>query len=76
MIREYRSPNTPFKVEQAVNPGKQKSDRIDVAFFMLKVYPKSATTFQTANFNENATHTDTFGHSSQKITYTNPRRPV
>jgi len=75
MIREYRSPKTPFNVDVVVNPGKQKSDRIDLGFFMQKVYPKTETTFQTINFNEYAAYTDTIGHSSLEFTYTNPRRP-
>ena len=75
MIREYRSPKTPFNVELAVNPGKQKSDRIDLGFFMLKAYPKNETTFQTTDINEYAIYTDTFWCSRPKSTHTNPRRP-
>ncbi len=76
MIREYRSPKTPFNVEVAVNPGKQKSARIDWGFFMQKVYPNIDTTFRAINFNEYATYTVTIGHSLLKNTYTNPRRPI
>jgi len=76
MIREYRSPKTPFNVALAVKPGKQKSERIDLGCFMLKAYPKNETTFQTFDLNENASYTDTFSHLSPKMTHTNPRRPI
>ena len=75
MIREYRSPKIPFNAELAVNPGKQKSDRIDLGFFMLEAYPKIETTFQTTNICGNAIYTEAFGHLSPKMTHTNPRRP-
>ena len=76
MIREYRSPKTSCNVELAVNSGQQKTVRIDLGLFMLKAYPKIETTFQITNLNEYATYTDTVGHSSSIITYTNPRRPI
>ena len=76
MILEYRSPKTPFNLEVAVNPEKLKSARIDLGFFMVKAYPKNETTLQAVDLNEYATYIGTFGHSSLKNTYTNPRRPI
>ena len=75
MTREYRSRKTPFIVELTGNPEKLKSDRIGLGFFMLQAYPRIETTIQTVDLNDYATHTDKFGHSSLKITYTNPRSP-
>jgi len=46
MIRECRSPKTPFNIALAVKPGKQNSDRIDLGLFMLKAYLKNETTLQ------------------------------
>ncbi|MGQ7848838.1 hypothetical protein ACUNV4_30390, partial [Granulosicoccus sp. 3-233] len=75
MIRECRSPKTPFNIERAVNPGKQKSDLIDFGFFMLEAYPKNETTFQSANLYENTAYVDTFSNLLLKMAHTNPRRP-
>jgi len=76
MIREYRSPKNPFNIERAVNPGKQKSDRIDFGFFMTEAYPKNESSFQSADLNENTAYVDTFSNLSLKMTHTNPRRPI
>jgi len=45
MTRAYRSPNTPTNFDAAVKPGKAKSDRIDVGFFMALAQPKNETVF-------------------------------
>jgi hypothetical protein len=34
MMRAYRSPNTPFNVETATNPGNVNNERIDLGVFM------------------------------------------
>ncbi|RUM93662.1 MAG: hypothetical protein DSZ28_07260 [Thiothrix sp.] len=45
MMREYLSPKTSFNIEQAVNPSKQKSERMDLGSLMPKVYLKTRTGF-------------------------------